>query len=298
MKTKLITIFITLCVSLSFASQIYADYFVNYGAKICGNSQYDCLRVQPGQTWWTLFPDPTQLDVVRRLNRMNTRLYPGMILAVPHDISTATVMEISPFDQNITAPGKKTIIVDPNINAWAAYDADGNLVKWGPASAGRDYCPDIHRGCHTVVGQFAVFDKGGPNCVSSKFPVGEGGAPMPYCMHFHGGFALHGSDEVPGFNASHGCVRMFVQDAQWLNKNFVDKGTAVIIKPYGSSSGYTENGDTTTVIDASSADPDSDTSNSSNGTVASNSDTSDDDGGTQYTVSLQTPEDQPPVLGW
>lgn len=286
------------CVGLTFVSQVYADYFVNYGAKICGNSQYDCLRVQPGQTWWTLFPDPTQLDVVRRLNRMNTKLYPGMILAVPRDISTATVMEISPFSQQITAPGKKTIIVDPNINAWAAYDADGNLVKWGPASAGRDYCPDIHRGCHTVVGQFAVFDKGGPKCVSSKFPVGEGGAPMPYCMHFHGGYALHGSDEVPGFNASHGCVRMFVQDAEWLNQNFVDKGTEVIIKPYGSSGGYAENGDDgvdTAGMDASATDSSSDGSDSST-VVASN--TSDDDDGTQYTVSLQTPEDQPPVLGW
>ena len=57
---------------------------------------------------------------------------------------------------------------------------------------------------------------------------------MPFCMYFHGGYALHGSSEVPGYNASHGCVRMFTQDAEWLNKKFIsiggNKSTEVIIQ--------------------------------------------------------------------
>ena len=59
---------------------------------------------------------------------------------------------------------------------------------------------------------------------------------MPYCMHFWRGIALHGSEEVPGYSASHGCVRLFIQDARWLNEEFVDLpgaggkiGTRVII---------------------------------------------------------------------
>jgi len=43
------------------------------------------------------------------------------------------------------------------------------------------------------------------------------------------GFALHGSYEVPGYNASHGCVRIFVDDAEWLNEDFTDIGTRVYI---------------------------------------------------------------------
>jgi lipoprotein-anchoring transpeptidase ErfK/SrfK len=39
-------------------------------------------------------------------------------------------------------------------------------------------------------------------------------------MFFHRGYALHGSYDVPGYNASHGCVRMFVKDAKWLNQEF------------------------------------------------------------------------------
>ncbi len=62
---------------------------------------------------------------------------------------------------------------------------------------------------------------------------------MPYCMYFHKGFALHGSDDIPGYRASHGCVRMFIEDAKWLNQEFVEVGndktqligTKVVIRP-------------------------------------------------------------------
>ena len=48
-------------------------------------------------------------------------------------------------------------------------------------------------------------------------------------MFFHGGFALHGSYEVPGYHASHGCVRMFVNDAKWLNEEFVGQERVPVI---------------------------------------------------------------------
>ena len=44
--------------------------------------------------------------------------------------------------------------------------------------------------------QFSVKRKGLPSCVSSKFPLGKGGAPMPYCMFFRGGYAIHGSPRI------------------------------------------------------------------------------------------------------
>ena len=77
------------------------------------------------------------------------------------------------------------------------------------------------------------------HCKSDVYPVGRGGAPMPYCMYFHKGFALHGSDDIPGYRASHGCVRMFTRDAKWLNEEFVEisndennhRGTKVIVRP-------------------------------------------------------------------
>ena len=55
---------------------------------------------------------------------------------------------------------------------------------------------------------------------------------MPYCMFFHGGYALHGSYEVPNYNASHGCLRVVPSAAAWLSRNFVKVGTAIIVRPY------------------------------------------------------------------
>jgi hypothetical protein len=128
--------------------------------------------------------------------------------------------------------GGHTVVFSPRGNYWAAYNENGHLVRSGRASGGKSYCPDIHRGCRTPVGTYRVYSKGGPGCISKKFPVGRGGAPMPYCMFFHGGYALHGSYEVPNYNASHGCIRVVPSDARWLNQSFVSTGTRIIVNSY------------------------------------------------------------------
>jgi lipoprotein-anchoring transpeptidase ErfK/SrfK len=126
---------------------------------------------------------------------------------------------------------KDIIKVDLNQNIWAAYDENGSLVRSGPASGGRDFCPDTGERCKTVTGTYTIFRKEGADCYSKIYPVGKGGAPMPFCMFFHEGFSLHGSSDVPDFNASHGCIRLIPDDAQWLNLEFVQLGkTRVSIK--------------------------------------------------------------------
>jgi|GEM_PF-1134625 len=136
--------------------------------------------------------------------------------------------------QNISAPGEKVVVIDPRAHVWAAYDAAGHLVRAGIATAGRDWCPDIGRRCHTKTGIFRVQSLGSPQCRSRTYPLPRGGAPMPYCMFFHQGQALHGAPDhaVGDANLSHGCVRLHNSDAQWLRYNFVTVGTKVIVKPY------------------------------------------------------------------
>lgn len=125
-----------------------------------------------------------------------------------------------------------TFIFNPKTLTWKAIDEEGTVVRTGRGSAGRSYCPDIHRGCKTPSGVYRVLSKGGPKCHSSRYPIGRGGAPMPYCMFFNKNYALHGSYEVPNYNASHGCVRLIPSDAAWLSNHFVKIGTTVVIKPY------------------------------------------------------------------
>lgn len=129
------------------------------------------------------------------------------------------------------AHGGKTFVFDPKALRWYAY-YNGELINSGRASGGRHYCPDIHRPCRTPVGVFQVGHKGGVDCKSSKYPIGRGNAPMPWCMFFRGNYAIHGSWEVPHYNASHGCIRVPPPDARWLNREFMSPGTRVIVEGY------------------------------------------------------------------
>jgi len=212
-----------------------------FGKHLCKSPGFHCLHVKGRQSWSSLFPDDHDRGIVMRINRMNTRLYPGLTIAVPDNLEEADIMDFSPFPLNLPAPDEKVVIVDPVNNAWGAYDEDGTLLRWGPASSGANFCKDIDRECHTHSGSFRVYSLGSSDCFSTKFPLPNGGAPMPYCMYFENGQALHGEPNgLPGYNASHGCVRLYVNDAEWLRYDFIEgpnasnhyKGTRVIVKDY------------------------------------------------------------------
>src|SRR5579872_4347344 len=120
--------------------------------------------------------------------------------------------------------GKKLVLVDPNVHAWGAYDKDGHLVRAGIATAGGSTCPPDADGtdCRTDMGTFHITSMGGEDCYSKKYPKPHGGGLMPYCMYFSNGEALHGSpdDIVVNANISHGCVRMRIPDAEWMEHDF------------------------------------------------------------------------------
>lgn len=220
-----------------------------YGETLCSNEGFHCLEVQETtaekhiktkkgikkieitltQTWAELWPDEREREIVMKVNRLNIKLEGGMRIAVPNDMNNKTFRDFSPYPENIGELDEKILIWDPAKLAWAAYDENGKLVRWGPGVGGQDYCPDIGHRCHTITGNYKIIKKGNAKTRSRKFH----NAPMPWAMFFHkAGYAFHGSPKVPGANASHGCIRIFIPDAEWLNKNFVKVGMAVIINPY------------------------------------------------------------------
>lgn len=210
-----------------------------FGESLCKQSDYLCITIKSGDNWENLFPDDQERDIVRRINRMNVSLRAGMIIAVPKNLERLTIYDVSPFPRYIEPDGEKTIFVSQEQLAWGAYDEQGELIWWGPISSGSGRCGAADGNCLTPTGSFRVIRKQDINCISTVFPRranGEnGGAIMPYCMHFLRGFALHGSESVPGYQDSHGCVRMFIEDARWLNEEFINlpgggmKGTRVIV---------------------------------------------------------------------
>lgn len=216
-----------LCIIIFFSTSLYAKPF---SASLCRNNDYICYIAKKGDTWEKLFPEEDLRDLIMRINRINIKLYPGLKIAIPRSDDT-NPMAYSPLPRQIHPPGDKVILVSMSDLAFGAYDEGGILEHWGPISGGKEYCSDINQDCRTPAGKFEIYAKGNLKCASTKYPVGKGGAPMPYCMFFKGGFALHGSYAVPGYNDSHGCIRMFIEDAQWLNQNFLigKKNTTVII---------------------------------------------------------------------
>lgn len=175
-----------------------------------------------------------------RFKRICVILLSACLLISPLSAYSKSRSGKSALPQFISPPGEKVIIVDPNVHAFGAYNADGKLLRTGLVTAGGRWCPDIHRSCRTRSGTFRIYSLGSGGCKSSKYPLPRGGAPMPYCMFFNKNQALHGSYNVVYGNVSHGCVRLHVGDAKWLRFNFVEgpnsvngyRGTKVVVRAY------------------------------------------------------------------
>jgi hypothetical protein len=215
----------------------------SYSQTLCGQETYYCYRVRAGDTWKKLFPESGKRDIVKRVNRMNTPLRPGMTIAVPRQMEGKTAEDFSPFPRSLPWITEETVIFSLSKLYFAAYSADGRRVMTGPISGGRG-CPG--RNCLTPTGAFRFYYKRGANAVSSLYPIHtweivirdgkekrvpdrRGGASIPYFMAIVGHVGAHGFAQVPGFNASAGCVRMFKDDARRLNREFVRLGTKAII---------------------------------------------------------------------
>jgi len=217
----------------------YAIAQTRFSELLCQQKEYICVKIQPGEDWDSLFPEAEEQDIVRRVNRMNIALKPGMKIAVPKHLERLTIYDVAPFPRYIEGTGEKIIVASQTQLAWAAYSAEGELVWWGPLSSGSGACPDLPGQCQTPPGLFRIIRKQDIDCISTAFPQRpdgmSGGAEMPYCMHFFRGYALHGSDSVPGYRASHGCIRLFTEDARWLNEEFIElpsnhsSGTRIVI---------------------------------------------------------------------
>lgn len=208
-------------VGIMFLGMQSVGYAYSHRMRVQDNSNWMPEEWSEGATlgWQELPPEP-----VRRNFRQRQQMRPQQ------QMQMRQMPQMQVLAKNISAKGR-VFVFNPNRLQWTAY-AEGRPVASGRASGGQHYCRDIHRGCKTPIGHFHVTSKGSASCISTKFPIGRGGAPMPYCMFFHGGYAVHGSYDVPNYNASHGCIRVPPGDAQWLSHNFMQTGTAVVVLPY------------------------------------------------------------------
>jgi len=227
MKAKFNIMLLTGMVTGLFSVSIIAS---SYGTSLCSQSRYQCHDINSGASWADMFPDPKNREIVKRINRTNLPLSRHDQIAVPANLERTKYLSHAPFSMSRDTNGRRAVVVDISDMAFGAYSKQGELIHWGPLSAGRR-CNNNIGACRTPLGSYDVNTQKSVHHESSVYPLEtNGGAPMPYAMHYLRGFALHGSPTVPGHHASHGCIRLFKEDAKWLNQQFTDIGTPIIVR--------------------------------------------------------------------
>jgi hypothetical protein len=128
---------------------------------------------------------------------------PGLIVpdAWPPDL-----LVYSPFPAAWPAAegNAKTLVVSQPLQAFAAYE-HGRLVRWGPTSTGRRETP-------TPDGSFSLTWR-----ARSRRSTDNHDWLLEWYFNFvnQRGVSFH-LFELPGYPASHACVRLLLRDAQWL----------------------------------------------------------------------------------
>ena len=201
-----------------------------FAKALCQLPDYQCVDVLPGDTWVKLFPDPAERSMIMRLNRMNVALKYRSWILVPRHWSQLDFMMFSPLPVQINPDGHRHLVIDLKKFAFGAYNKQGQLIHWGPARGGSMKCPLSNKSCQSVLGHYKIYRMKGADCYSRTYPlIAKGGAPMPYCMFYYKGYAIHASTLSGFFNHSRGCIRLFYDDAKWLNQDFVKIGTQVTV---------------------------------------------------------------------
>lgn len=175
------------------------------------------------------YNDP-QRQVILALNRVDMANLPKAdSIVIPTDAST-NLMEYSIFPYNVRSIKdiRKIIFFSYPAQAWGAYE-NGHLVKWGPTNMGRE-------NAQTPTGLFFTNWKAEEtrSTVDDEWIL-----KWNFNIANQDGVGWH-QYEMPGYPASHSCLRLFEPDAkylynwadQWIQKNeqtLLAKGTPVIV---------------------------------------------------------------------
>lgn len=172
-------------------------------------------------------------STILSINRVDDRnLNPGMTLIVPNSFKDSSQWEFMPAEINTAKDIPKLVVVSQRTQAFGFYE-NGKLVRSGPVSSGKKSTP-------TASGLYFTNWKGEE--VVSTFDD-EWILKWNFNIENEKGISLH-QYALPGYPASHSCVRLYEKDAKWLydwadewvlspdEVTVLQKGTPVII--YGS----------------------------------------------------------------
>jgi len=150
---------------------------------------------------------PSAFAAVLKINRLDRKHIPATgVLIVPAPAESVDLMKLAPFPGELEFARSipKLILVSRRSQAFGAYAA-GKLVRWGPTSTGK-------KATQTPAGLYHTNWKK-QLAISSV----DASWKLPWCFNLDNrvGVAFHQYD-LPGYPASHGCVRLLEEDAHWI----------------------------------------------------------------------------------
>ena len=181
---------------------------------------------------------PAQIDLLEMINRRDREHLirveppvPGLIVPGAWHEDPLTYSPFPPVWPAVEGHAKAIVVHQP-MQAFGAYE-HGRLVRWGPVSTGRKDTP-------TPEGAFNLTWR-----ARSRRSTDNQDWLLEWYFNFVNarGVSFHLFD-LPGYPASHACVRLLLRDAQWLygwgtqwqldetKRNVTMPGTPVLI--YGS----------------------------------------------------------------
>jgi hypothetical protein len=150
------------------------------------------------------------VDTVLRINRIDkAHIKTGTLLTIPSDMNYE---RLSPFPEKIdTLVGiPKIILISQKIQAFSVYE-NGMQVKWGPISTGKKSTPTPNNL------YFANWKAKRAISTSNEEWILNWNINIENQL----GISLH-QYALPGYPASHSCVRLLEEDAFWLY-NWIDQ---------------------------------------------------------------------------
>jgi hypothetical protein len=144
--------------------------------------------------------------IILAINRISSSVVKkGKVLVMP-DTLTPQMLDYSPFPAMLAGFDSipKLILISRRVQAFAIYE-NGCNTRWGPVSSGKKSTP-------TPAGLFHTNFK-----AEVKISSENSDWIMPWYFNFYArrGMAMH-QYFLPGYPASHACVRMQEKDAKWI----------------------------------------------------------------------------------
>lgn len=149
---------------------------------------------------------PDGYALILKINRVDAEhVRKGDSLLVPEQMEELRLF--TPFPEQLpssTAVAGKLLMVNRRVQAFAGY-SDGALVRWGPTSSGRKETPTPPGLFHTNWKAKLRRSSDDPDWL------------LPWYVNFENrrGVSFHQFD-LPGYPASHACVRLLEDDARWI----------------------------------------------------------------------------------